>query len=345
MVTLSLCMIAHNEESFLEDCLASVAGLVDEIIIGVDSRSNDRTREIAESADAKVFTFDWTDDFSAARNLTLKKATSNWILVLDADELIDPAGKAEIKRLINTKEHCLKDIIGFKLDQRTYRPKKDSEDAKAVKTTDPSEISRLYSGYESSKLVRLFKNHPKIRFRNKVHELVENSISENHGEIFESTVVLHHFSLLKGSQHVENKTKFYMDIIWKQLEQEPNNPRYNFQAGIAFLDVRRFDLALKYFYRTLKLNPKYPDILSTIAKLHVEMNNIRQAIRFFNAAIATNKKDVSSLNNLAVLYMGLGKLDTARKLLDKALIQEPLNKAVLSNYEKLKKKKDLKKAD
>jgi glycosyltransferase involved in cell wall biosynthesis len=334
-------MIAKDEEGFLKGCLDSVKDIVDEIIIGIDSRSKDRTREIAEKAGAEVFGFDWKEDFSAARNKTLEKATSNWILVLDADELLDEAGRAELQKLINTKEHCLKDIIGFKLDQRTYQLK---EGVEPVKTTDETEILKVYNGHESSMLVRLFKNNPKIRFRNKVHELVEHSIRDAGGEILDTGVVVHHFSHMKKGT-LEGKTDNYMDLMWKQLEREPENPRYNRQVALAFLERGRKDLAHKYLARALKFKPEYPGLLADMAKLHVEMGNKTQAIKFFNAAIATNKKDVSSLNNLAVLYLDMGRLDIARKLLDKALIQEPMNKAVLSNYEKLKKMRDAGKED
>lgn len=336
MATLSLCMIAKDEEGFLEGCLDSVKDIVDEMIIGIDSRSKDRTRETVEKAGAKVFMFDWKEDFSAARNKTLERAMSNWILVLDADELLDEAGRAELQKLINTKEHCLKDIIGFKLDQRTYHPK---EGVDPVKTTDRTELSKMYNGHESSMLVRLFKNNPKIRFRNKVHELVEHSIRDAGGEIHNTSVVVHHFSHMKKGT-LEGKTDSYMDLMWKQLERDPKNPRYNRQVALAFLERGRKDLAHKYLARALKSKPNYPGLLADMAKLHVEMGNRKQAIKFFNAAIATNKKDVSSLNNLAVLYLEIGRLDVAKKLLDKALVHEPMNKAVLSNYEKLKKRRD-----
>ena len=78
-------MIVKDEENYLEQCLSSAKGLADEIII-VDTGSKDKTKEIAKKFNAKVFDFKWNDDFSAARNESLKHATKDWILVLDADE-------------------------------------------------------------------------------------------------------------------------------------------------------------------------------------------------------------------------------------------------------------------
>ncbi|MGG4411271.1 glycosyltransferase family 2 protein, partial [Niallia taxi] len=87
-LSVSLCMIVKNEESVLDRCLASVAHLVDEVII-VDTGSTDKTKEIASKYTSKIFDFEWINDFSAARNFAAEQATGDWILVLDADEYID----------------------------------------------------------------------------------------------------------------------------------------------------------------------------------------------------------------------------------------------------------------
>jgi glycosyltransferase involved in cell wall biosynthesis len=326
-------MIVKDEEQVLAECLENAKDIVDEIIV-VDTGSSDKTKEIAKRYDAKLFDFKWNDDFSAARNFSLQKATSNWILVLDADELLDGAGRKEILKLINNKEHCLKDMIGFKLDQRTYNLKKGTEPRR---TTDEKELKQAYEGFDSSKVVRLFKNHPKIKYKNKVHELVEQSIRDAKGEIVETSTVIHHFSMMRGKRQEEKEPK-YVDMIWTQLKQHPDNPRYNRQAAIAFMDAGRKDLSMKYFIRTFKFNPEYPGILADIAKLHLEMGSTEKAIRFFNMAIAKDKNDVSSLNNLAVIYMHLKKYGIAKQILEKALQKEPKDKHLLENYEALKKK-------
>ncbi|MGE6378352.1 tetratricopeptide repeat-containing glycosyltransferase family 2 protein [Peribacillus muralis] len=87
MITISLCMIVRNEEESLERCLTSVKGIADEIII-VDTGSTDRTKEIATQFTDRVFDFAWIDDFAAARNYAFSKATKNYILWLDADDII-----------------------------------------------------------------------------------------------------------------------------------------------------------------------------------------------------------------------------------------------------------------
>ena len=82
-VRISLTMIVKNEEANLPHCLESVAGLFDEIVV-VDTGSKDRTREIAREFGARVFDFVWVDDFAAARNAALARATGDYAFWLDA---------------------------------------------------------------------------------------------------------------------------------------------------------------------------------------------------------------------------------------------------------------------
>ena len=97
--TLSLCMIVKNEEKYLHDCLQSVCDIVDQIVI-VDTGSEDKTIEIAKEFGAEIHHFDWVDDFSAARNESIKQATSEWILWLDADERLESLSKNEIQKIL-----------------------------------------------------------------------------------------------------------------------------------------------------------------------------------------------------------------------------------------------------
>ena len=99
MVTLSLCMIVRDEDEYISQCLGSIKSIVDEIII-IDTGSIDNTIEIAKKFGAKVISHKWKDDFSEARNISLKNATKEWILVLDGDEEISKEHIGAIKEAI-----------------------------------------------------------------------------------------------------------------------------------------------------------------------------------------------------------------------------------------------------
>jgi len=96
---LTLCMIVRNEERRLPQCLESIKPYVNEIII-VDTGSSDRTIEIAGEYGARIFQHPWEDDFSLHRNQSLSYATGDWILIMDADEVLAPGSGALLRRTI-----------------------------------------------------------------------------------------------------------------------------------------------------------------------------------------------------------------------------------------------------
>ncbi len=100
MITLSVCMIVKNEEDVLERCIAGIKEIADEIIV-VDTGSNDATKQIAARFTDKVFDFEWIDDFSAARNYSFSKATQDYIMWLDADDVLSDENK---KKMISLKK-------------------------------------------------------------------------------------------------------------------------------------------------------------------------------------------------------------------------------------------------
>ncbi len=114
---ISLCMIVKDEEANLPACLITVADLVDEIIV-VDTGSADRTRECAEHFGARVVDFPWVDDFSAARNESLRHATGEWILWLDADDRIDVPNRDRLRALFASLPP---DNVGFVVQYRALQ--------------------------------------------------------------------------------------------------------------------------------------------------------------------------------------------------------------------------------
>lgn len=98
--TLSLCLIVRDEEKFLPDCLASVEGLVDQIVV-VDTGSTDSTAALARAAGALVIESPWQEDFSQARNVSLEAATGDFVLILDADERLGPGAAEALRAAVN----------------------------------------------------------------------------------------------------------------------------------------------------------------------------------------------------------------------------------------------------
>ena len=112
MITISLCMIVKNEEDTLRRCIRSVKDIADEVII-VDTGSTDKTKEIAKELTDHVYDFEWIDDFSAARNFAYSKATKDYILILDADDVLLAEDRKKFKKLKKTLDPAV-DMVMMK---------------------------------------------------------------------------------------------------------------------------------------------------------------------------------------------------------------------------------------
>ncbi len=122
MSTISLCMIVKNEEKYLARCLNSVKSIVDEIII-VDTGSSDKTKQIAKKYTNNIFDFVWQDDFSMARNYSFSLAKCNYIMWLDADDIIPKNTQKELLKLkpsLSADTYMLKYDIAFNLNKPTF---------------------------------------------------------------------------------------------------------------------------------------------------------------------------------------------------------------------------------
>ena len=114
MTTVALSMIVRDAAATLAACLESVRGIVDEIVVA-DTGSTDETIAIATQYHAQVIRVAWADDFAAARNEALKAVKSDWVLVLDADERLDPSAASQIRALIGDES-----TAGYQVTVRNY---------------------------------------------------------------------------------------------------------------------------------------------------------------------------------------------------------------------------------
>ena len=114
MPTIALSMIVKNAAGDLSECLESVAGIVDEIVVA-DSGSSDESIEIARKRGAKTLSIPWENDYAKARNLSLAQVTSDWVLMLDADERLDPDARHKLPPLLANRS-----VAGYQVTIRNY---------------------------------------------------------------------------------------------------------------------------------------------------------------------------------------------------------------------------------
>ena len=172
--SVSLCMIVKNEEKFLPQCLDSLKPIVDEIIV-VDTGSTDRTKDIATVYGAQVFGFNWNDDFAAARNFSIAKARGEWILIMDADEVISPMDYTAFRKLINKKSL---DPSAYSIVTRNYCHKANTIGWNPNDGYYAQEENGI--GWLPSEKVRLFSNNNGIKFEGAVHEMADPILKKRH---------------------------------------------------------------------------------------------------------------------------------------------------------------------
>lgn len=195
MITISLCMIVKNEEEVLARCLASVANVVDEIII-VDTGSTDETKNIAARFTDQIYDFKWVDDFSKARNFAFSKATKQYQMWLDADDIIEPA-EVEKLRLLKQTLNLSVDIVTFR-----YHTHFDTDGNPTLTSTRE----------------RLFKREKNYQWYDAIHEYVLMS-----GNIQNEEIAISH---KKISSSGDRNLRIYRGLVAAGKELSPRETYY-----------------------------------------------------------------------------------------------------------------------
>lgn len=220
MITISLCMIVKNEEETLAKCLDSVKDIVDEIII-VDTGSTDSTKEIASFYTTKVFSFKWIDDFSAARNFSFSKATKDYILWLDADDIILKDDRTELLQLKQSIDEDV-DVVMMKYN------------------VGFDELGNVNLSYFRERLVKRSNN---FEWKDKIHEYIDID-----GKIVNSSICI---------THKKNKSNFQRNLkIFKKMK--PNrrslSPRSLYYYAKELYFNEKYDHSISYYKKFLDTN-------------------------------------------------------------------------------------------
>jgi glycosyltransferase involved in cell wall biosynthesis len=305
---LSLCTIAKNEEAALPKCLGSVRNVVDEIIV-LDTGSGDRTVEVAKQFGAKVYHYQWCNDFSAARNEALKYVTGDWILVLDADETLTAEIVPQIREVIESPEYLLINLVRH-------------------------EVGAEQSPY--SLVSRLFRNHPDICFSRPYHALVDDSVSsiilrEPDWEVgYLQRVAISHTGYQKSAIAEQNKYVKAQTAMEGFLATHPSDPYVCSKLGALYVQVGKVSEGIDLLQRGIASELSNDDILY---ELHYHLGiaysknkDTQQAV--FHYQIATKLHihpllKIGAYNNLGNLIKEKGDLKGAKTAYEITLRIDP----------------------
>jgi glycosyltransferase involved in cell wall biosynthesis len=311
---LSVCMVVRNEQAILGPCLNAIKSIADEIIV-VDTGSTDRTPDIARIFGARVFSLSWNDDFSAARNYALKKATGDWILVLDADEIIARADLIHVRHAIDS---CKNRPTAFSMETRNYTLAANALRWQANDGRYPLQEAGL--GWFPSLKIRLFPRLPNICFSYPVHELVEPSVREAGLPIVRSEIPIHHYGHLNESKN-KRKALSYFNIGYAKLDQLGNDFSAIRELAVQAGQLKYWPEASELWHRLILIRPEFTEAYVNLAGICWQTKAYRQAIEFAQRALQLDPLSKEAHYNLAIGRLMLGQADSARDILGRLLVR------------------------
>ena len=226
MHPISVCIIAKNEEKRIEKCLSSIKPYGFEIVV-VDTGSADRTKEIASRYADRVLDFTWCDDFSAARNFSLREASNNWIFMLDCDEWI--------------KEIDVEELNYFR---------KNHSDSVGVISRENLVTERGHLVLNNTDLTERFFNKKLYHYTGIIHEQLTPIRGKEFPCLLLHTTIEHTGYDMTPEERIA-KSERNLTLLHKQLEQEPENPYVYYQLGKGYEIVRDYESACEYYGKGL----------------------------------------------------------------------------------------------
>jgi tetratricopeptide (TPR) repeat protein len=334
---ISLCMIVRDEAATLARTLGSVKGIVDEIVV-VDTGSTDDTVAIAHAHGAQVHSFTWTGDFAAARNESLRHASGDWVLVLDADEVLLPETAQVIQQL----------------DQGTALGDIPAQDVLAVN------LMRLELGAPQAPytlITRYFRRLPEIHFHRPYHETVDDSIAALQQQqprwqvISLGETAIHHTGYDPAVVVQRGKFDRARTTMETYLADHPDDAYLINKLAALYVEADRSEEALPllnralaqadsldpltryelHYHRALALGPgsaAATDYTAALAediaprlKLGAWINygNLQKAEGNLDAAVELFEQAIAADPHLAIAHYNLGTAHRARGYLDEAI--------------------------
>lgn len=261
--TLSVSIIAKNEEKNIQRCINSIKNIADEIIL-VDTGSTDNTVKLAEELGAKIYHFEWNYDFAACKNVALEKCTKDWVLVIDCDEELNKGQANKLKFLIQNSNR-----EGYYVRLINY-----------IGNININETSSL----------RLFRNRPEYRFESKLHEQIYYSIVNLKGEnVLEVTdIILNHYGYDHNVFNMQDKIERNIKVL-EGFDEKDKNGFYYYSLGNEYSKLGNIDKAKECFLLAIETKAPdygyYPYLSVNLIKILLTTDGASEALKVTNRFI------------------------------------------------------------
>lgn len=265
---ISLCMIVKNEEKNIVNCLDRALKIVDEAIV-VDTGSTDKTVQLlkdnyGENEKVKIIEYEWENDFSKARNKSLKYATGDWILVLDADERIF-CNRQRLEEFLISRE-------------------------------DKAYIIPIYNIIDrdniviSSTMVRLYKND-NPRYSGAIHEQIFVDGKNYFGHVIDANICkIYHYGYTEAIFKEKDKQDRNMNIIMNQINENSEVPFHWYNKGVMEMCEGNYNTAIDDFIKAHKLCNKtrtsfHNDLVLRLVQCILMEKKYKMAIEFIKTVV------------------------------------------------------------
>lgn len=279
--TLSVCIIAKNEELCIEQCIESIKPVADEIIVN-DTGSIDNTLEIVKSCGADIIQSEWKNDFSYSRNISIKNAKNPWILWLDADDIVPQQSLALINQL--------------------KKQKPDKVFAMVVRNQKPDGTGTEFMQ------ARMFPNNPAIRFERPIHEQIMPSALRIGLTMHNTDIVIEHHGYA-DPKTMKSKAERNVKLLYACIVENSSDPYLFIEIADSYTIMEEQDKAEIWYLKVINIpqsNMKYPVIVSQaymgLGNICNKQKNYPEAINCFNEARKLCPQRTDVLYCLAVSY-------------------------------------------
>ncbi len=307
MPSLSILMLVKDEAAWLAPLLPRYLKVADEVVVG-DTGSSDGTVTVAKAAGASVVEIPWQEDFAAARNTLLQRATKDWVLVLDADEVVSEANLKAIKANLPR----FKAAVGLPI--RTYTNQLSTPGFTPIAKRSSEHLD--FAGYVDQVQLRLWKRELNLVYAGAILERLEPAPRK--AQLI--TLVAHHYAQEPSRAPKQAAMGSLLETIAKR---EPKNAPLQFALGLRQRRAGRVQDAIKT-WEALSKTP-VSGLLAALGEAYLEAGRLDLADDALGEAIGQDPKDVAALSNFGVLCLRQGKAKDAEAYLRRALLADDRN--------------------